>query len=465
VIVFYFNKRHMICTFFNIFSLKYVFLWYNRRNTKETERIKMKILYYDCFSGISGDMNLGALLDLGIEEKYLITELKKLRLAGYEIKVSRDSRKGIEGTKVDVILQEHHDHHNEDGHEHVHKSSKHSHQHHEEHRNLKDIEEIIDCSELNSKVKVLSKKIFMKVAQAEAKVHGKSLYEVHFHEVGAIDSIVDIVGAAICLDYLGVDKIMSSSIELGGGFVKCAHGIIPVPAPATVEILKGIPVKFGVVPFETTTPTGAAILAANVDEFKDDKNFIINRIGYGIGNRDTEIPNVLRVMLVEEVDKSITHKSELGHIQSTAYDNEAEQQIIECNIDDMNSELYDYIIEKLFIEGALDVYLTPIIMKKGRPSVKISVLCQEDKFQKIKEILFRETTTLGVRSFKVHKTMLERRFTKVNTSYGQVTIKEAYYNGEKIKGKFEYEECKKIAQSRGIPISEVYEKLSNERLN
>ena len=433
----------------------------------------MKILYYDCFSGISGDMNLGALLDLGIEEKYLITELKKLRLAGYEIKVSRDSRKGIEGTKVDVILQEHHHdnhnnnqkehhgHHNEEGHEHMHNDDNNKHNHHD-HRNLKDIEEIIDCSGLNDKVKVLSKKMFMKVAQAEAKVHGKSLYEVHFHEVGAIDSIVDIVGAAICLNYLEVDKIMSSSIELGGGFVKCAHGIIPVPAPATAEILKGIPVKLGAVPFETTTPTGAAILATNVDEFKDDKNFIINKIGYGIGNRDTEIPNVLRVMLVEEIDKPIAHKSESNQIHSTECDNEAEQQIIECNIDDMNSELYDYIIEKLFTEGALDVYLTPIIMKKGRPSVKISVLCKEDELQKIKEILFRETTTFGVRSFKVHKTMLERRFTKASTSYGQVTIKEAYYNGKKIKSKFEYEECKKIAQSRGIPISEVYEKLSSE---
>ena len=250
-----------------------------------------------------------------------------------------------------------------------------NHSHHE-HRNLKDIEEIIDCSELSSKVKELSMKMFMKVAEAEAKVHGKPLYEVHFHEVGAVDSIVDIVGAAICLSHLNVDKIMSSSIELGGGFVKCAHGIIPVPAPATVEILKGIPVKLGAVPFETTTPTGAAILAANVDEFKDDKNFIINKIGYGIGNRDTEIPNVLRVMLVEEVDKSVIHRNKLEEVHNIENDNEIAQEIIECNIDDMNPELYEYIIDKLFNEGALDVYLTPIIMKKGRPSVKISVLCK-----------------------------------------------------------------------------------------
>jgi uncharacterized protein (TIGR00299 family) protein len=423
----------------------------------------MKILYYDCFSGISGDMNLGALLDLGIDEKYLIEELSRLNLRGYEVKVYRDSRKGIEGTKVDVILQEHH---HEDGHSHEHKESNHSHgthmHNHEEHRNLKDIEIIIDSSDLSFKVKELSKKIFMKVAEAEAKVHGKPLYEVHFHEVGAVDSIVDIVGAAICINRLNVDKIMSSSIELGGGFVKCAHGIIPVPAPATVEILKGIPVKLGAVPFETTTPTGAAILAATVNEFKDDKNFIINKIGYGIGNRDTEIPNVLRVMLVEETEKPIIHRNKVDQVHNAQCDNEISQQVIECNIDDMNPELYESIIDKLFSEGALDVYLTPIIMKKGRPSIKISVLCEENKAEKMKEVLFRQTTTFGVRSFKVNKTMLERKFTKVNTSYGEVTVKEAYYKGEKIKSKFEYEECKKIADNASVSIIEVYEKLRDE---
>ncbi|MBU3100735.1 MULTISPECIES: nickel pincer cofactor biosynthesis protein LarC [Clostridium] len=435
----------------------------------------MKILYYDCFSGISGDMNLGALLDLGIDEKYLVDELSKLNLNGYEIKVSRDIRKGIEGTKVDVLLQEHnHEHsheevielhhhddaHGEHNHEQLHNDNEGAHKHvhagiehiHKDQRNLNDIEKIINLSELSSKVKELSMKIFMKVALAEAKVHGKPLYKIHFHEVGAVDSIVDIVGAAICLNYLNVDKIMSSSVELGGGFVKCAHGLIPVPAPATVEILKGIPVKLGAVPFETTTPTGAAILAANVCEFKDDNNFIINKIGYGIGNRDTEIPNVLRVMLVEQADK----------VSNEEYDDETVEQIIECNIDDMNPELYEYIIDMVFNEGALDAYITPIIMKKGRPSVKISILCEEDKTTRMKEILFRETTTLGVRSFKVDKIKLKREFIKVNTSYGEVTVKESYYKGEKIKSKFEYEECKRIAKSTGVPISEVYEKLRNE---
>lgn len=297
----------------------------------------MRILYYDCFSGISGDMNLGAMIDLGVDKDYLISELSKLNSEGeYKIEVRRDSRKGIEGTKVDVILNGNHGHHehihgddHQHSHEHNHEQShEHSHEHghghsndhennqghdhhhhchdhhHHVHRNLKDIQDMINSSSLSENVKKLSLNMFMKVAEAEAKVHGKPLYQVHFHEVGAVDSIVDIVGAAICLDYLKVDKIMASSVELGGGFVKCAHGLIPVPAPATVEILKGIPVKLGIVPFETTTPTGAAILAANVNEFTDIKEFTIEKIGYGVGGRDIEIPNVLRVYLAKKKVKN-----------------------------------------------------------------------------------------------------------------------------------------------------------------
>jgi pyridinium-3,5-bisthiocarboxylic acid mononucleotide nickel chelatase len=282
----------------------------------------MNVLYYDCFSGISGDMNLGAMIDLGVDKDYLIKELSKLKLQDeFELRITSDSRKGISGTKVDVILnhdyhekvhedtlhkdahenEHHHDHnhsHNEHGHSHEH-FHKHNHDesNHHHHRNLKDIENLINSSELSEDVKKLSINIFMRVAVAEAKVHGKTIEEVHFHEVGATDSIVDIVGAAICRIYLKVDRVMCSSVELGSGFVRCAHGLIPVPAPATVEILKGIPVKSGIVPKETTTPTGAAILAELVDEFTDRKNFVINKIGYGIGNRDTEIPNVLRVFL------------------------------------------------------------------------------------------------------------------------------------------------------------------------
>jgi uncharacterized protein (TIGR00299 family) protein len=254
----------------------------------------MKVLYYDCFCGISGDMNLGALLDLGVDEAYVRQELSKLNLdAEFELQVKKAIKSGISGTRVDVVLKQAvHGHHHGD---HA-VDSGHGHTHHA-HRNLRDIENIITSSSLSDIVQNLSMAIFMKIAQAEAKVHGKSLYEVHFHEVGAVDSIVDIVGAALCLDYLKVDKIMASPVQLGGGFVHCAHGIIPIPAPATVEILTDIPVKSGLVPFETTTPTGAAILAANVNVFTGNMNFSIEKIGYGIGHRDLEIPNVLRVYL------------------------------------------------------------------------------------------------------------------------------------------------------------------------
>lgn len=264
----------------------------------------MKVLYYDCFCGISGDMNLGALLDLGVDEDYLRQELSKLNLdAEYELQVKKDNKKGISGTRVDVVLKNAtHVHKHDDHHHHQHHEaqtgieSDHGHTHHA-HRNLQDIENIIINSSLSDRVKKVSLAIFMKIAEAEAKVHGKPLYEVHFHEVGAVDSIVDIVGAAVCLDCLKVDKIMASSVQVGGGFVKCAHGIIPVPAPATVEILKNIPVKSGIVAFETTTPTGAAILAANAGTFTDHMDFSIAKIGYGIGHSELEIPNVLRIYL------------------------------------------------------------------------------------------------------------------------------------------------------------------------
>ena len=255
----------------------------------------MKVLYYDCFCGISGDMNLGALLDLGVPKEYLLDELSKLNLqAEYELTVEKKLKQGIQGTQVCVKLQDMHAQSpDSDGPAHHH----HSHHHHHEHRNLKDIEDIIQSSDVSNSVKETSLRMFHAVAEAEAAVHGKSLYEVHFHEVGAIDSIIDMVGAAICLDYLQVDAIMASTVQVGGGFVECAHGIIPVPAPATVEILKNVPLKSGIVPFETTTPTGAAILAATVSEFSDQMDMAIECIGYGIGHRDLSIPNVLRVYL------------------------------------------------------------------------------------------------------------------------------------------------------------------------
>jgi pyridinium-3,5-bisthiocarboxylic acid mononucleotide nickel chelatase len=422
----------------------------------------MRILYYDCFSGISGDMNLGAMIDIGVDRDYLVNELSKLQLHEYSIEVTEGNRKGITGTRVDVILEEHdhnHDHdneghHHEHGHDHEHEEHNQvdvPHTHHQ--RNLNDIREIIGRSSLNDNVKKLSLDIFKKVAAAEAKVHGKPIDEVHFHEVGAVDSIVDIVGAAICLDYLKVDKVIASPVETGSGFVRCAHGMLPVPAPATAEILKGIPLRSIGIPFEATTPTGAAILRSIADEFTDSKDFKILKIGYGIGHKDVgDIPNVLRVFIGEKNEKL---EQGMDTLKEKAF-------MIECNIDDMNPENYDYIMEQLFREGVMDAYLTPIIMKKGRPAIKISVLCGADTLDKVERLLLSETSTLGVRKFEVEKTMLKRESLSLDTAYGKVRVKNAYLEGKRIKSKPEYDDCRKIAIEKGIPIMKVYEEINRE---
>ncbi|MDD3223469.1 MAG: nickel pincer cofactor biosynthesis protein LarC [Clostridium sp.] len=406
----------------------------------------MKILYYDCFSGISGDMNMAAMIDLGVPFEYLDRELKKLNIDGYKIIAKKDEKMGITGTRVDVLLEHHHHHEEEHHHDVKGEHHEHMHVHDHEHRGLKEIESIINNSTLNDNVKKISMEIFMHVAKAEAKVHNKPLYEVHFHEVGAIDSIVDTVAAAIAFDYLKVDKVVSSSVELGGGFVKCAHGIIPVPAPAVVEIVKDIPVKLGKVQFETTTPTGAAILKTIVEEYSDNKNFRIEKTSYGIGHRDTEIPNVLRVFLAEGEDNDNPNKSQ-------------EAYIVECNIDDMNPEMYEYVQSGLFDLGAADVYLSNIIMKKGRPGVKLNVLCSAEKCREIEKYILFETTTLGVRKYKVLKTMLERSFQKVETKFGTVNVKNGIYNGKIIKSKPEYRECRELAKKNNVSINEIYKEL------
>ena len=307
-----------------------------------------KILYFDCFSGISGDMTMAALVELGVPEDYLKEELKKINLSGYHLHFKKDQRKGIFGLRADVHLHDdHHNHHDHDHHDHDH----HDHDHHHDHvhRTFDDIKKLFESSGLSEKVNSTSLKIFRLIAEAEGKIHNKPADEVHFHEVGAVDSIVDIAAAAICLDYLNPDRIICSPLELGGGTVKCAHGVFPVPAPAALEILKGIPVKTGAVPFETTTPTGAAIMAACADEFTSSPAFQPEKIAYGVGHRDTEIPNVLRVMIARK----------------TPENKEKDAVLLECNIDDMNPEFYEPLIEKSLKAGAYDTFLTPIIMKKG----------------------------------------------------------------------------------------------------
>ena len=388
----------------------------------------MKILYYDCFAGISGDMNLGAMVDLGVDADYLVAELQKLNIEGFHLEIQKDIRRGISGTKATVIIG------NPDN---------------QKHRHLRHVEELINQSSLSSEVKAMSIKIFDLIAVAEAKVHNISKQSVHFHEVGALDSIADIVGAAICLNYLKVDKVMAAPIQLGGGMVKCAHGLMPVPAPATALIVQDVPVKTGLVQHEATTPTGAAILVATVDEFTDQINFQIQKTGYGIGQRDiSEVPNVLRVYLSESNDVNDHTTLE-------------EAWMVECNIDDMNPEWYDHLFRKLFDAGASDVLLTPIIMKKLRPANTLSVLCNSRIKSEIKAIIFRNSTTIGLREYKVTKTVLERQVREIETELGKVAVKYSFYEGREIRLKPEYDELARLAVEHGLSLNEV-EKIVNK---
>jgi uncharacterized protein (TIGR00299 family) protein len=401
----------------------------------------MKILYYDCFAGISGDMNLGALINLGVPAEHLVNELKKLKVEGYDIRISNELKMGINGTRVNIQLPDLHDHPHNHGQDNHHRKHHNSPMHHE-HRNIRNIQSIIEASTLNNFIKEKSMAIFHEIAVAEAKIHAKVIDEIHFHEVGAIDSIIDIVGAAICIDYLKPDRIMASSVELGGGFVECAHGVFPVPAPATAEILKGIPVKTGKVDKETTTPTGAAILKVFVDEFTDALHISIVKTAYGIGYYDLAIPNVLRVYLADT--------------QAEISGTEAGAIMLECNIDDMNPEHYSYVMDSLFEAGAQDVFIVPIIMKKSRPAVQLCVLCDEADRENMENIILKETTSLGIRYSNVTKSMLERKSRTIDTPYGKIRIKEGLSDGKTIKYKAEYDDCANAARKAGVSLKEVY---------
>jgi hypothetical protein len=380
-----------------------------------------KILYYDCFAGISGDMNLGALLHLGVDPAYLKTELKKLNIHGFDLEIKDGTRRGISGIKAEVVINN---------------------PENEKHRHLHHIESLINGSDLPERVKTMSLKIFGFIAEAEAKIHNIPVQKVHFHEVGALDSIADIVGAAICLDYLNVGKVLSAPVQLGGGTVKCAHGIMPVPAPATAEILKNIPVRTGLVQYEATTPTGAAILAATVDEFTPVLNFKIIKAGYGLGTIDTEVPNVLRVFL--------------GEVEDTVRDlQQSEATMLECNIDDLSPENYEYIMELLFDSGASDVWIEPIIMKKSRPASKFCVLCQPSDSGKMKTILFTHTSSIGLRETILRKNALSRKERTVKTMYGEVRVKQSFYNGEIVNTKSEFEDCKRLAREHNVTVQMI----------
>ncbi|MDD3012514.1 MAG: nickel pincer cofactor biosynthesis protein LarC [Candidatus Gastranaerophilales bacterium] len=389
-----------------------------------------RICYFECFSGASGDMILAALLGTGINKKQFLTELDKIKdIKGYfEIKISDVVKKGISAVDADVILT-HHEHH---------------------HRGLNDIVKIINSSDIDSKVKNLAIKIFTTLAKAEAKVHNQDINTVHFHEVGAIDAIVDIVGFSILFTSLNIDKVIISPVNAGSGFVNADHGVLPVPAPATLEILKESiwPVNNSIkIEGETLTPTGAAILATIKDEFGSFPKFDqITSVSYGAGKKNFEnIANVIRLTLGN------TYES--NHIDNDSV------YVLETNIDDMQPEFYDYIMSRLFDNGALDVYLTPIIMKKSRPACKISVICNEKNKSLMEKIIFDETSTIGIRSYKTQRSILKKEFVKVNLEgLGEISVKIAKDNDGKILSvKPEYEDCAKLAILNNMPIKNIYD--------
>ena len=425
-----------------------------------------RVLFYDCSAGISGDMHLGAMANLGVPPEHLTTELGKLGLAGWRLQFTRDSRKGIGGLAVAgrgeagsptgpagstpaadrtgastmSTKSEYRP---------VAKASAgaaplapgHAGPH--AHRTHRDIAAMIGRSTLAPGVKQRALAIFAKLAGAEAGIHGVPVAEVGFHEVGAVDSIVDIVGAAIALEWLHPDRILVSTVELGGGFVKCAHGKLPVPAPATAEILRGAPVRLGTVPFEATTPTGAAILAASADGFTDQPDFTIERIGHGIGHKDGPIPNLLRVFLASPRPAATASPA-----RETAI-------VLECNLDDLTGETAGYVLDRLLAAGAADAWITPIVMKKSRPAMTLSVLCDAAHEPALTDLLLRETTTLGLRRREVGKLVLERTVEEVVTELGTVRVKVAWLDGQRLKAKPEHDDLRRIAAERGLPLLEV----------
>ena len=385
----------------------------------------MKIAYFDTIAGISGDMTLGAFVSAGLSIDELASEITKLNLKGIELEASHVHRGGIAAVKLEVII-----------------SGK---QHH--HRNLNDIFSIIEESSLSDRVKADAKKIFMEVAKAEAKVHSSTVDKIHFHEVGALDSIIDIVGTAICLEKFSIEKIYSSPVKLGsGGFVESEHGKLPLPGPATLEILKGYPTILTEIPFELTTPTGASIIKAMSSGVLSTERIVTQEIGYGAGTREIpQVPNLLRLIVGTMMPLSA----------------EDDVVIVETNIDDMNPEIYPYVIDHLLSSGAHDAYLVPIIMKKGRPGILLSVMINRSKLDDALKIIFAQTTTLGVRIHAVERKKLKREQRQRQTKLGMVQVKVVWMDG-KERYVPEYEECKRLASEKNIPLLEVYKILEKE---
>ena len=379
----------------------------------------MRIAYFDCFAGVSGDMILGALIDAGLDLEALREGLQALHLSGYQLKVSRVRKGAIEATDVEVAVSDE-----------------------LTERKMAAVEAIIRKSQIPATVKETSMAVFNRLVTVEAGIHGTSYEEAHLHEVGGTDAIVDVVGTLLGLTLLGVEKVYASNLPLGRGFVRCAHGVLPLPAPATLELLKGVPVYSIDVEEETVTPTGAAILTSLVEEFGGFPAMTVESIGYGAGKRELPFPNLLRVV----VGTTSPHTGESRETVS----------LLETNLDDMNPEFYEHVMEALFAAGALDVYLKPIQAKKGRPGVVLSVLCHPQAAEELSSIIFTETTTLGIRVQTMERVCLGRETVVVDTAFGRVRIKVATLGDEVVNVSPEYEDCRRLASEKGKPVKEVY---------
>ncbi|MCK5844976.1 MAG: nickel pincer cofactor biosynthesis protein LarC [Victivallales bacterium] len=394
----------------------------------------MKALYLSCFSGISGNLFVGALLDAGLSEEALRGMVSALPVSGYELLFEKVIKNGVAATHFDVALDP-----NEK----------------QPHRHLADIVKIIESAELSDTTKARSIAVFTKLAEAEAKVHGTTIEKIHFHEVGGVDAIIDIVGTVFGLEQLGIEKMFAGNLRTGFGFVGCAHGTIPVPAPATIELLAGIPYTQGDIEKELLTPTGAALLTTLCDGFGDrPEGFVTETTAYGAGGWDLEIPNVLRAELGNVDAVSSPRLQTYGERDEDTASTE-KLLILETNIDDCTPQVLAYTTERLFKAGALDVWQTPILMKKGRLAQKLSVLCSVSFQNELETIIFKETTTIGIRSYPVNRTIANRREEMVETPWGSVRVKISSVSGKVCSITPEYDDCRKLAEANHVPLKDI----------
>jgi pyridinium-3,5-bisthiocarboxylic acid mononucleotide nickel chelatase len=398
-----------------------------------------RTLYLDCFAGASGDMLVGAMLDSGLDFELLRSALLKLGVEGYELSLGRVDRSGISAAKFDVHLTgEPHSHEHHHNHEHSHGHRRQSH-----HRSLSEIKGIISSSNLSELVKQRAQAIFQRIGEAEAKIHNVPIETVHFHEVGAIDSIVDIVGACVAFDALKIERIISSPLHVGSGTFQCAHGTYPVPGPATAELLKGVPIYSKDVEGELVTPTGAAIISTLAEGYGPMPMMKIDSIGYGAGTRDyPKFPNALRAII--------------GELEEDADRTPGVVTIIEANIDDLNAQVFGYLMEKALSAGALDIFYTPVQMKKNRPGVLLTLLCNPPDRERMCDLIFRETTTLGVRYRNEQREILTREFVTVETEYGPIRVKVSRArDGRVMNASPEFEDCRVAAEKSGVGLRDA----------